>query len=479
MTPFFGLLHLRASFKAEVGSVVAVLELSRPSYAELLASFTKSFKLSNTPKNVVEHAKLCFLDWLGATLAGSAEKEAEVLAEVFGELSPKESSIVGFKLKAPSQAAAYVNGAVSHMVELDDIHREAIIHPGVPVVPAALALAEKQDVSGEKLLEAIIVGYEVEISIGKAVNPSHYKYWHTTGTCGTFGAAAAACKVLELSEEEVINALGIAGTHAAGLIEVFGTSSKPLNPGRAARDGVVAALLASRGFTGPKTILEGEKGFFKATSSEEDYEKGFKGLGEVYEICRNGFKRHSSCGHTHAAIDAVLSLTSRLGFRADEVVEVEVGTYRDAVEIVGRNYNPKSPAEAKFSLPYCIAVALLDGAVSLRQFTSSRLFSGDVRELMKRVKVYLDEEVNSLYPKKLGARVRVKLKSGDVVEELVEVAKGNPENPLSTSELVDKFVQLASLRVKVEDAKRLAEEVLKLEKVSVKELLEDVTSSLT
>ncbi|MHC1627319.1 MAG: MmgE/PrpD family protein [Candidatus Nezhaarchaeales archaeon] len=451
--------------------------MSQKSYAEILADFVVSLELGKIPVNVVEHAKLCILDWLGATIAGTSEKEALALVELFKGFKPEEATIIGFGVKIPSHDAAYVNGAISHMIELDDIHREAIIHPGVPVVPAALALSEKLEASGKVLVESVIAGYEVEIAIGKAINPSHYKYWHSTGTCGTFGAAAAACKVLGLDAEKIVNAFGIAGTHAAGLIEVFGTSSKPLNPGRAARDGVIAALLAERGFTGPRTILEGDKGFFKATSTERDYDKGFKELGTAYEITRNGFKRHSSCGHTHAAIDAILSLKNKLGLTPQDIVEIEVGTYSDAFEIVGKNYEPKTPAEAKFSLPYCIAVALLDGAVSLRQFTHERVVKSDVRDLARKVKVYVDDEVNALYPRKLGAKVRVRMKNGDIHEELVEVAKGNPENPLSKDELIDKFIQLASMKLSADKCKELIEAVMKLEKLSdARELLEIMVS---
>jgi 2-methylcitrate dehydratase PrpD len=442
-------------------------------YAEILAEFVENLDLKKIPVSVVEHAKLCLLDWLGATIAGTVEREALSLVEVFGGLKPAESTVVGFGVKIPSHEAAYVNGAISHLVELDDIHREAIIHPGVPVIPAGLALSEKLRVSGKILLESVIAGYEVEIAIGKAVNPSHYKFWHTTGTCGTFGATTAACKVLGLNRDEIVNALGIAGTHAAGLIEVFGTPSKALNPGRAARDGIIAALLAERGFTGPKTIFEGEKGFFKATCTEKDYEKGFRDLGLIYEITRNGFKRHASCGHTHAAIDAILALKDELGLYAGDVVEIEVGTYRDALEIVGKNYEPRSPAEAKFSLPYCIAVALIDGLVGLRQFKDDRIKSPDVRRLSKKVRVYVDEEVDALYPRKLGAKVRVRTRNGGTYEKLVEVAKGNPENPLSTREIISKFMELAILKMKVDICKRLVETVMNLEKVdNVEKLFE-------
>lgn len=449
----------------------------KKSYAERLADFIVSLNFNDVPTNVVEHTKLCILDWFGATLAGANEKDAMMLAELFKGSTPEEATVIGFGFKVPAYDAAYINGAVSHMVELDDVHREAIIHPGVPVIPAALALSEKFNVSGRALIEAVIVGYEVEIAVGKAVNPSHYKYWHTTGTCGTFGAAAAASKVLKLMPSEVVNCLGIAGTHAAGLIEVFGTSSKPLNPGRAARDGVMAALLAKVGFTGPRTILEGEKGFLKATSTESSYEKGFASLGLVYEITRNNFKRHASCGHTHAAIDAVLDIKNQFNFRPQDVIEVEVGTYKDALEIVGKNYEPKTPAEAKFSLPYCIAVAIIDGTVGLRQFTYDNLRRSDISDLIKRVRVYLDNQIDVLYPQKLGARVRIKVESGDIYEKIVESAKGSPENSLSRDELINKFIDLASLKMSIEKSKELARTIMKLERLSsISELIEVITS---
>ncbi len=172
-----------------------------------------------------------------------------------------------------------------------------------------------------------------------------------------------------------------------------------------------------------------------------------------------------------------MSLKNKFGLTPQDIVEVEVGTYSDALEIVGRNYEPKTPAEAKFSLPYCIAVALLDGAVSLRQFTHERVMKSDVRDLARKVKVYVDDEVNALYPRKLGAKVRVRMKNGDVHEELVEVAKGNPENPLNKDELIDKFVQLASMKLSSDKCRELVEAVMKLEKLgNVRELLEIMAS---
>ncbi|MCC6057070.1 MAG: MmgE/PrpD family protein, partial [Desulfurococcaceae archaeon] len=336
---------------------------------------------------------------------------------------------------------ALANGVSGHAVELDDIHQESIIHPAAPVLPAALAIGEREGVSGRDLITAVVLGYEVEIRIGKAVNPSHYQFWHTTGTVGTFGAVASAGKLLNLNEKSMMHAFGIAGTMAAGLIEVFGTMSKPLNPGRAAMDGVIAALLAKEGFTSSTRILEAEKGYLKATAREFSVKEIVEGLGEHFEILNNIFKVHASCGHTHAAIDAVLEITRKYGVRPDDVEEVLVGTYPIAVEVVGRSYEPSTPSEAKFSLPYCVAVALIYGRAGLREFSYEKLEDPVIRALAKKVKVFVEPKCSNA---KLGcAEVKIRTKSGGEYASFVPAPKGYPQNPLTKHELEEKFKSLA------------------------------------
>src|SRR5690606_29784581 len=201
--------------------------------------------------------------------------------------------------------AALVNGAASHVVELDDIHKGSIIHAATVVIPAALAVAEWKGLSGKELIAAVVAGYEVCYRIGEAVSPSHYYYWHNTATCGTFGAAIAAAKLLGLTTEQTIAALGNAGTQAAGLWEFIedGAMTKQLHTGKAAMNGLLAALLAQKGFTGPQKILEGNRGFFKAMSEEYDASRVTEGLGNEFKIMENSFKIHASCRHTHHAVD--------------------------------------------------------------------------------------------------------------------------------------------------------------------------------
>ncbi len=435
-----------------------------------LADFAADLKFEALPRGVVEQAKLCLLDWLGAALAGSLELPSRILASIVRDMGGREeSTVIGTDIRATSINASLANGVAGHAVELDDINEESIVHPAAPVMPAALAIAERDGLSGRDLLVAIVVGYEVENRIGRAMNPSHYRYWHATGTCGTFGAAAAAGRLLGLDGEGMARAFGIAGTQAAGLIEAFGTMSKPLNPGKAAMNGVIAALLAQRGFTAPTSILEAERGYFRAASREADPSKIVEGLGKGYQIMETIFKRHASCGHTHAPLDAVLEMAERYGVKAENVEEVRVGTYPIAAELVGGNYAPKTPSEAKFSLPYCIAVALIHGRAGLEEFSSERLSDPKIRELSSKVKVHVDPEFADV---RLGsAKVELILRGGRTYSSRIDVPKGYPKNPMTRADLEKKFKSLASLALNGERVEDVIRAVGSLEKMdSVREL---------
>jgi 2-methylcitrate dehydratase PrpD len=429
-----------------------------------LADFVVNTSFDNLPKEVIEHAKVCVLDWLGSALAGSRETPAKIVTSVIEEVGGrKESTIIGTRIKTSCMNAALANGVFGHIVELDDIHEESIIHPAAPVLPAALAIAEPTNISGQDFITSIVLGYDVEIRIGMTINPSHYQFWHTTGTCGTFGAAAAAGKILGLNSEEMADAFGIAGTQAAGLIEVFGTMSKPLNAGRAAANGVLAALLVKKGFTSSRTILEAEKGYCKATAKECDLNKITENLGKKFEIVNNIFKIHASCGHTHGAIDAVLQLSEKYNIKPDDVDRIVVGTYPIAVNVAGRNYEPKTAHEAKFSLPYCLATALIYGKVGITEFSEENLRDPRIQKLSKKVKVVVDPEyVNA----RLGpAKVTIYTVNGKEFTCSINVPKGYPRNPLSKEEIERKFIALASLTLSSKRAKKIIEVVDSLEKL--------------
>src|SRR5579863_8036508 len=274
-----------------------------------LAEFLSRATFAELPALVVADTRRSVLDWLGSALAGSLEPPARMTQRVIDGFGASEEATVFSAPRASAPAAALANGVASHILELDDIHKASTVHAAAPVIPAALAAAEREHADGKAFLLAVALGYEAALRVGEAVNPSHYRFWHPTGTAATFGAAAAAGSILRLDPARMLDALGTAGTQAAGLWEfnADGAMSKHLHPGKAAMNGILAADLAREGFTGASRILEGERGFFRATSETPDVSRITDGLGERWKIGENGYKLHSCCGHTHTAIDLALS----------------------------------------------------------------------------------------------------------------------------------------------------------------------------
>jgi 2-methylcitrate dehydratase PrpD len=346
---------------------------------------------------------------------------------------------------APVTSAAFHNGAVSHILELDDLHRASILHPGASVIPAALATAEMVRASGRDFMAAVVAGYEVAIRIGEAVTPSHYRFWHTTGTCGTFGAAAASARLLGLDAGGVASALGSAGTQAAGLWEFLadGVMSKHLHPGKAAMNGVLSALLAREGFTSASRILEGEKGFFRAMASSFDESRVTEGLGNSYGIAGVSFKVHASCRHTHSTIDTALDLLQRRQFNPVDVTAVHVETYQVALDITS-NSQPDSVYSAKFSLPFCVALALCRGKAGLAEFTEATLHDPLVRKVMGQVSLAMAPDLDAVHPAQWPARVTIEMRDGRAFTSRTDYPRGDPENPVCVSDLERKFSDLAS-----------------------------------
>jgi 2-methylcitrate dehydratase PrpD len=337
---------------------------------------------------------------------------------------------------------AFLRGVSAHILELDDIHKTSTVHAAAPVISAALSVAEREQADGRDFLLAVVLGYEAAFRIGEAVNPSHYRYWHPTGTAATFGAAAAAGSLLHLTPEQMLHALGSAGTQAAGLWEfnADGAMSKHLHPGKAAMNGILAADLAKAGFTGATHILEGDRGFFQAMSSSHDPTRITDALGTNWKILENCYKLHSCCAHTHTAIDLVgqaFSLPARFSGPRSILVE----TYGPGYEIV-KDPNPQTPFQAKFSLAYCVAAALLDGRVTLAQFTPQRLADPAIRDLLTRIQVTVADDLTAKYPQAWPARMTITSENGEVFRETADYPRGNPENPVSTAELEAKFRSL-------------------------------------
>lgn len=430
------------------------------SLASHVAEFVAKLKYEDLPAEIVYDVKYRLLDWLGCALAAVKTKPSCLAAGlVMKNGGINQSTVITQKVKVPVAQAAWANGITGHIVEYDDGHRKAIAHPGAVTVPTSLALAEYYKRTGQELLTAIVAGYEVLIRLGIAVNPSHYKIWHTTSTCGTFAAAASASSLLKLDQRKTQMALGIAGTMAAGLQETFGTFAKPLNIGHACQSGIQAAMLAGDNFTGPEDILLGKKGFMAATSSDREIML-LEQLGDKHFLANTAFyKMYSSCGHTHSPLDAVLALIKEYNLSAQRVKSVKIETYRTSVELTGR-LKHSGEEEAKFSLPYCIACALLYHKVTLAEFTTDKLRDPELIDLAAKVRVVEDAEATKAFPKRL-ATVTIELNNGQSLQKKVSAADDTPQYDT----LEQKFMSLATMNLAASTAEQIKETVLKIDQL--------------
>jgi 2-methylcitrate dehydratase PrpD len=421
--------------------------------AEMLAGATRA----SLPASTVGDTQRAVLDWLGSALAGSLEPPAQMAHRVVAGLGSSAEATVFAGGRSSAAGAALANGVASHILELDDVHKGSTLHAAAAVIPAALAVAEREHTSGRDFLLAVALGYEAAMRIGEAVNPSHYRFFHPTGTAATFGAAAAAGSLLKLDAARMLDALGSAGTQAAGLWEfnADGAMSKHLHPGKAAFNGVLAADLAREGFTGATRILEGDRGFFRAMSDSYDAARITDGLGTHWKIGENCYKLHSCCGHTHTAIDAALDLRARA---SGAIESVHIQTYGPGFEIV-KELNPRSPYQAKFSIAYCVAAALLEGKVGLDQFAAERFGPDGVRRaaiaaVLARTRVTVENDLTAKYPAAWPARVTLTQRDGGVLTAAADYPRGNPENPVSTELLEEKFRALVEPRFGAELTRR-------------------------
>jgi len=437
-----------------------------------LAEFLSDTAYGDLPPAVVDECYRATLDWLGSALAGAVEPPARIAQRVAHGLGAADESTVLGAGRGSAPAAALANGVASHILELDDVHKGSTLHGAAPVISAAVAVAEREHAPGRALTLAIALGYDAALRVGEAVNPSHYRYWHPTGTAATFGAAAAAGSILRLTSARMLDALGTAGTQAAGLWEfnADGAMSKHLHPGKAAFNGVLAADLARLGFTGATRILEGERGFFRATTVGFDPSRVTDGLGEQWKIMENCYKLHSCCAHTHTAIDVALDIRERRAWTSrealDAIASVELETYGAGYEIV-KDPNPSTPYRAKFSIGYCTAAALLEGRVELEQFSLDRFDDDGVAEpaiaaLLPRVRATVRDDLTHAYPARWPTNVVVTLRDGGVERGMNDFPRGNPEYPVSTETLEDKFVRLVAPRYGEAFARRALDTVRSL-----------------
>jgi 2-methylcitrate dehydratase PrpD len=420
-----------------------------------LAKFCMDLKFEEIPPEVRDRAKYFALDFVGVAARGTLENSTKAMYQFIKNLGPttKGGVIIGTKMRAQHHYSALANGTSSHSLEMDDVNNEASLHPGVAIFPAAFAACEMANKNGKRFIEGVILGYDVMIRLGKALGPKeHYsRGFHPTGTCGTFGATATVAKILGLNEAQMVNAFGIAGSQAAGSMEFLaqGAWTKRMHPGWAAHNGIIASLLAKKGFKGPSTILEGRDGFLHAYSLNADGNKVLEGIGSSFEIMRTSIKPHACCRYMQPPIDGILKIIKENQIKAEEVEKVTLGILKAGFPIIVTpeeiKYNPKSVVDAQFSMPFGAAAAILYGQISLSQYRAKIIQSPEMKQMMDRVRCVEDPELEKVFPKQWPATAEVKTKDGRTFSTRIDYPKGDPENPLSWDELIEKFQNLTKV----------------------------------
>ncbi|HEX9687209.1 MAG TPA: MmgE/PrpD family protein [Burkholderiales bacterium] len=404
-----------------------------------LAKFIVNHRYTGVPENVRHEAARSFLNWIGCAVGAARHETVERALAALNEFSgPREATVLGRGDKLDIMLAALMNGMTSHTFDFDDTHLKSVIHPSGPVASAILALAERRPVKGDAFLHAFILGVEAECRIGNAVYPSHYDVgWHITATAGVFGAAAAAGRLLGLSEQQMVWALGIAATQSSGLREMFGTMCKPFHPGNAARNGLLAALLAQRNFTSSGQGIEAKRGFANVLSTAFNPGAVVDRLGEGWEISTNTYKPYA-CGIVeHPAIDGSIQLRGEHKLKAEDIESVALKVHPLVLELTGRK-TPQSGLEGKFSVYHSCAVAIIHGAAGEAQYSDEAVRDPGVVALREKVTATVEKGVHEDQ-----VHVTIRLKNGKVLEKHVEHAVGSLDRPMSDGDLEAKFRGLA------------------------------------
>ncbi len=414
---------------------------------QTLARFAADFARRPLLPEVAHDAQRAVIDWFASVYPGLDMAAVQGLEQVLADdLDRGPSRLVGKGTgrAATVRAAAFYNGTAAHAAELDDSFRDAMVHPGAATIAGALAVAQATAASGPAFLRAVVLGYELSTRIGVVMGRPHYRHWHSTGTMGSFGAAAAAACLMTLDEDATAHALAIAATFTAGLQQAFRAESmaKPLHAGRAADAGVLAAQLAARGLRSSLDVLEGEGGLGRAMSDGPDWSAIGATLGKDFHVTRLTFKNHVGCGHNFAAIDGALALQQQHGFTHGDILGLHLGVYQATLDIAPHR-DPRDADQARFSLHYMVATALVHGSVRLAAFEPAQLNDAATRALMNRTTQALDPEVDAAFPGRRGARIRIQLRDGRMLERLQPDRKGDPELPLSDADLEGKLVELA------------------------------------
>lgn len=436
-----------------------------------LAKFISEFTLKGVNEELISKAKESLIDTMGVSIGASKDPEINKIYNSLLACHEEGPATVWCKpVKTSLFTAALMNGMMGHTLELDDVHKRSKCHAGAVVVPAAITAGEYSGSSGCEVLEAIILGYEtmVRIGMGFGVGSHRLKGWHVTSTAGTFGAAAAASKLLRLEYEQVLSALGIAGTQSSGVwaFTADGATSKKFHPGHAASCGIMAAFLAKSGMRGPSRILDADDGgLYPAMSDGYNFSVVDKSLGVTFEFSDIDRKPYSCCRSMHPPINAVLNIKGRGNLNIEDVDHINVRTYKIAIVQCGRTAEPRNVSEARFSMAYGMAVALIDGMALPEQFSEERIRDERVLSLARKISICEDKAFSDMYPVKWACEVEVFTSTGERYIERIENAKGDPMNPLTEAELEEKYMGLVSPVTGMEKASVILDNLLHIQDI--------------
>jgi 2-methylcitrate dehydratase PrpD len=441
--------------------------------AESLAKMIYDLQFNDLSEEVIDRTKYLALDFIGLAARGNTFESSQPIHELIRLYGGKGKGIViGSKDLSPfPQYAALANGSASHSLELDDVINEASLHPAVAVFPTAFALADEHEKSGKDLILASVIGYEVMGLLGKALNPTsvYARGFHPTGIVGAFAAAAVASKLMGLTMEQTVNALGTVGSQAAASMEFLNTGSwtKRLHPGWAAHNGIIAAQLAKAGFTGPKSIIEGDKGFARAYSYDfnlEDMNTEFSNSDNF--ILKTSIKPHACCRYKQGPLDIVLDIVKTHDLKPSDIQKINVHIVQTGLPIVAfpeeDKRNPQSSVDAQFSMHFGAAVAVLYRKTLLEQYDDQVVRLPEVKELMEKVYCFRGEDLEKEFPKKWPARVEIETSKGTFSDK-IDYPKGDPENPLTWEEMITKFNYVSAPIYDENQQQQIVSEVRKLE----------------
>ena len=437
--------------------------------SSIYADFLVRTRFDDLSAEVVQQAKKVILDLIGVALAGYKTMAfPQMVVDYVLELGGKpEATVIQGKKKIPAVHAVLANASCAHALDMDDGHRFAASHPGTVIIPTAIAAAELTGSDTKSLIAGVVVGYDVMVRIGKAINPSSLnRGFHITGITGTFGAAAAVANIMGLSREKIIAALGTAGLQSAGLIrtnhEEEGSMVKPITPARAAVSGFLSCILAQKGASGPVQIFEGEDGYLQAFADDVKVDILTQNLGVDYEIRNVYLKLYAACRHAHAPIDAAFEVLRRSDCKIGEIDKIIVETYPAAVRLAGIPH-ATTPSAGRFSIPFSVALALVKKDAGADKYCEETIRDESIQRLSRKVELSVGDKWEKLYPDKRGATVRIIDHRHKEYSAEIELGKGEPENPASWEEIYQKFYNNATLLISGDNAKRLGDTIMNLE----------------